>query len=321
MSRPFKYRGSWRAQKTINKKRFSSPLFDTKKEADRWLAEVESKGGVIDNKIFSDIINIYIDKVAQFKRSATTFKIRCNLLKRQNFANKFIKDITPFDVSDFRDERLKIVGPATVLKDLAILSNIFKYSINEWGFCEVNPVSKIKKPSKPKHRERRITTKEKEMILEVLDFNPNQKIISNKKQLIGAFFCLALETALRIGEICTITAEDCFFDKKTLFLPITKNGHARNVPLNKTAINLIKMILESKLKTTTGQASSLFKKYRQATGIQDLTFHDTRHEAISQMAKIYNVLELAKIVGHRDHSNLMIYYNPTAEELASKMLN
>lgn len=53
--------------------------------------------------------------------------------------------------------------------------------------------------------------------------------------------------------------------------------------------------------------------------IDDLHFHDTRHTAITRLAKIFNVLELARIVGHRDLRNLQIYFNMTAEDMAKKL--
>jgi len=64
---------------------------------------------------------------------------------------------------------------------------------------------------------------------------------------------------------------------------------------------------------------ALFRKAKRKALIEDLTFHDTRHEAITRLAKKLNVLELARMVGHRDLKMLMIYYNETAENLAKKL--
>lgn len=69
-------------------------------------------------------------------------------------------------------------------------------------------------------------------------------------------------------------------------------------------------------------ASSLdanFRKIKKAACIDALTFHDTRHEAITRLAKKLDVLELARMVGHRDLRMLMIYYNETAANLAVKL--
>lgn len=37
------------------------------------------------------------------------------------------------------------------------------------------------------------------------------------------------------------------------------------------------------------------------------------------VAKVFDVLELARIVGHRDLRMLLIYYNPSAEDLSGKL--
>ena len=50
-----------------------------------------------------------------------------------------------------------------------------------------------------------------------------------------------------------------------------------------------------------------------------MTFHDTRHEACTRLARKLDVLDLAKMIGHRDPRSLMIYYNPTASEIAKRL--
>jgi integrase len=50
-----------------------------------------------------------------------------------------------------------------------------------------------------------------------------------------------------------------------------------------------------------------------------LRFHDSRAEAIFRLSKRLDVLELARMVGHRDPRSLMLYYATTADELADKL--
>ena len=64
---------------------------------------------------------------------------------------------------------------------------------------------------------------------------------------------------------------------------------------------------------------ALFRKARDRAMIEGLTFHDSRHEAITRLAGRLDVLELARMVGHRDLRMLMVYYNKTAAELADKL--
>ena len=62
-------------------------------------------------------------------------------------------------------------------------------------------------------------------------------------------------------------------------------------------------------------------KRRPAAGfLEDVHFHDTRHEAASRLAeKLTNVLELSAVTGHKDLRMLKRYYHPRAEDLAKKL--
>jgi integrase len=68
-----------------------------------------------------------------------------------------------------------------------------------------------------------------------------------------------------------------------------------------------------------GVLSSLFKRGTERAGVAGLTFHDSRHEAITRLAKKLDVLKLARMVGHRDIKQLMTYYNETAAEIALQL--
>lgn len=70
---------------------------------------------------------------------------------------------------------------------------------------------------------------------------------------------------------------------------------------------------------STATLDALFRKAKARALIDDLHFHDTRHEAITRLAKRLDVLELARAVGHRDLRQLMTYYNETASALAKKL--
>ena len=68
-----------------------------------------------------------------------------------------------------------------------------------------------------------------------------------------------------------------------------------------------------------GTASRMFAVAIKNTGLKDLHFHDTRHEAITRLARKVDVLDLARMVGHRDINSLRVYYNATASEIASRL--
>ena len=127
----------------------------------------------------------------------------------------------------------------------------------------------------------------------------------------------AIETGMRAGEIARLRPENIDVDRKVAHLTITKNGTARDVPLSAKAVKILKEVGEFNL--TTEQISSLFRKIKDRTQIKDLTFHDTRHEAITRLSKKLDVLDLARMVGIQDLKILMVYYNATASEIAERL--
>ncbi len=53
--------------------------------------------------------------------------------------------------------------------------------------------------------------------------------------------------------------------------------------------------------------------------MKDLHFHDLRHLAITRLAKKLPILDLARMVGHKDLRMLQIYYNESAEAIAQML--
>jgi integrase len=56
--------------------------------------------------------------------------------------------------------------------------------------------------------------------------------------------------------------------------------------------------------------------YKDLHYLEDLTYHDFRHEATSRLAKVYKREDLRRVTGHRDYKSLDRYYQPDPTELA-----
>ena len=54
-------------------------------------------------------------------------------------------------------------------------------------------------------------------------------------------------------------------------------------------------------------------------GVEEVTFYDTRHEAITRLVSKLNVLDLARMVGHQDIWQLQVYYNAIVDDIAFKL--
>lgn len=137
---------------------------------------------------------------------------------------------------------------------------------------------------------------------------------------VGLVMLWAIETAMRAGEICAMIQNDVH--EKHIHIPETKNGHARDVPLSSKAKRLLKLATgkDTVFGINSSQLDSLFRKMKKRALIEDLHFHDLRREALSRLAKVFGLMELAKISGHRNLSILQdVYYAPKIDDLADKL--
>ena len=101
------------------------------------------------------------------------------------------------------------------------------------------------------------------------------------------------------------------------------------MPLSQSAVNIIGERpangITTPVFTITGKSLDvLFRRARDAAipacpSIWSLRFHDSRSEAISRLSKRLDVMELARMVGHRDLKSLMSYFRSSAEDLAKKL--
>jgi integrase len=143
-------------------------------------------------------------------------------------------------------------------------------------------------------------------------------------QRVAVALLLALETALRASELTGLTWDRVSLKRRVLRLSAaTKSGHGRDVPLSTEAVRLLRLLGEADvgpvLQLQPRQVDALFRKARDKAGIADLHWHDSRHTAITRLAQRLHVLDLARMVGHRDLRQLQTYYNPPAEAMAEKL--
>ncbi len=301
-------------------KTFADKLEAQKFEAEQKILARNPKA-VIKYKLFDDALNRYANEVSIHKAGERWEIIRLEKFRRDPISLLPLSLITVDDINQWIIQRSKTLKPNSILRELNLLSSVFEYAI-KWRWCSNNPVRQSDKPKSGKHRTRRISDAELSLILEKLNYADDAEI-SMGKQAVAVAFLLAIETGMRQGEIYNLTWDNVHFDDRFVHLLTTKNGDSRDVPLSPRAIFLLKKMQGQHDKKVfpypqaSGGAS--FRKALKKAEIKDLHFHDSRHEACSRLAKIFSMLELAKIIGHRDPRNLMIYYNPTASELAEKL--
>ena len=128
---------------------------------------------------------------------------------------------------------------------------------------------------------------------------------------------------MRRGEIVKARWSDLDWDTSTLHIPVTKNGFSRTIPLTKQALETLKSQPHDDecIFPITGNAVRLsWQRLKKRVGIEDLHFHDLRHEAISRFFEMgLSVPEVALISGHRDYRMLFRYTHLRAEDVAKKL--
>ena len=300
--------------------------FEARSDAERWARSVESsmdKGQFIDTQeaqrtTLRELILRYVQEVTPTMKSAKEDAIRLKAIARKPIASWSLTNLNASRIAAYRDERLKQVSNGTVIRELAYLSSIINHARREWGINTPNPVQNIRKPTSPAGRTRKLSDDEKSKLLQALEPKGRQNIWTKPVVV------LALETAMRRSELLALRWENIDLKRQTAFLPDTKNGSSRKVPLTSTAVGVLNKLPRSisgivfPVKYFTLDAA--FKRAVKRAGLIDFRFHDLRHTAISKMAeKLPNLIELSAVTGHKSLSMLKRYYHPDAEALAKKL--
>lgn len=300
--------------------------FETKQDAQKWSRSIESamdKGayqspGSAKDIVFYDVLERYVAEVTPTKRGARREAENIRFVQRQKIAFYAMSVLTPAVIAAYRDERLKKVSAGTIIRELVILSSIFNHARREWGLPISNPCELVRKPPTPHGRTRTLSAEEEVRLLQELE--PKGR----RSQWMLPLVQLALETAMRRGELLSLQWSDIDLPAQTALLPMTKNGCSRKVPLSSRAIAVLQS-LPSDGKGKVFHLSEMameaaFRKACSRAGIKNLHFHDLRHTATSRLAdKLPNVIELAAVTGHKTIQMLKRYYHPDAEALARKL--
>ena len=339
-------RGPYQFQVIVRRKGHptQTKTFESKKEAEGWATIIESEmvRGVFipraeaERTTLGAALERYLIEVTPSKKGHSQEERRIDAWIKLPLARRSLASITSTDFAKFRDERLKSVSASTVTKDLALISHLFTIAIKEWQLPLQNPIQNIRKPKLPRGRNRRLTPEEGLYL--------HRACRQSKARAIETIFILAVETAMRRGEILGMPWRHVDLNKQIVFLEDTKNGDSRTVPLSTRAVQALRewpRSFDGRVFPQYSHVDSFKKAWKNAVKaakaayfedcakqgitpdasfLTDLRFHDLRHEATSRLAdKLTNILELAAVTGHKDLRMLKRYYHPRAEDLAKKL--
>lgn len=234
-------------------------------------------------------------------------------------AHRTLAKLTSSDVATYRDERLRTVAPATIVRELNTISHAIEIATREWGlWLPRNPVKLVRRPPVPRGRTRRFKAGEEESLLAACD--------RGRTPLLKPLIIIAIETGMRRGELLDLRWEHVDLKICVAHLPLTKNGDSRDVPLSRHAVATLQMLRAVELKhervfPMTGNAVRLaFEHLRVRAGMSDFHFHDLRHEAISRLfEKGLNIAKVSAISGHRELKMLQRYTHLRAADLVARL--
>lgn len=321
MTTPIKDGTRWRHRIMVNGKRVSG-TFDTKAAALKWEAHQRVLLGAGAAKLITencaDAFRRYELEVSKKKRGYKWEAGRLAAMASSPLGKVPLAEVNASHIATWRDQRLLEVQGGTVTREMNLLSHVFSVARKEWKWITISPTTDVARPRSNPPRERRVTPQEIERICLSLNWRHDAVGITpqTKQQRIALAFLFAIETAMRAGEICALREGDVIGAVARLHQ--TKNGFPRDVPLSPRAVQIWAMV-PTGFDISTSSLDAMFRVARLKSQVEGLTFHDTRHEAITRLAGKLNVLDLARMVGHRDIKQLQTYYNASAADIATRL--
>jgi integrase len=244
---------------------------------------------------------------------------------REIFGGRTISQITPESIIDYKIKRKgEKAADSTVLKETGLLSNAFNTAIKGWRWCKDNPVSQVRLGLKAGKIDRWLTTKEEKKLLEASE--------GKMKGQLTDIIIIGLNTGLSQEEIINLRWKQIDMFRRTLTTIREKTSDTRTIPLNMTALTLLKK--RSGVKSISGyvffngankridrwKLKSKFNKSVRESGIEHFRFHDLRHSFATRLAQAgVDIYKISKLLGHKDVSTTQRYAHHYPESLRSSV--
>lgn len=302
-----------------------------------WAATVEADiaRGVFEDRSSAQRTTIreglkrYLAEVTPKKKSHVAEAGLIERMMKTSLASYTFETLRSEHISEWMNTRLRKVTTETVFRELALLSHLYKVAHASWGIAgDINPVRSVPKPKHGKPRARRLQAGEEEEIL---------RRARAYGEPLPTIIVLAIETAMRRGEIVSLQWDRVDFRRRILHLRETKNGESRDVPLSSRALAALQRLPRRIDGLVFGiRAGTVTQAFRRITGLasakkgskvcrgyqplQDLRFHDLRHEAVSRLfERGLNPMQVAAISGHKTLQMLKRYTQLRAEDLVEML--
>ncbi len=317
-----------------------SKTFRVKRDAENWARTTEDEiiRGIFvprsrsEKLTVTQALNRYLKEVTPTKKVKTQKSEHFRAEKLKSELGRYsLAALNTEIIANYRDKRVEEGKSATTIRlELALLSHLFTVAIQEWRLGLIaNPVLNVRKPSPAEGRNRRLIGDEEDRLLEACDQHSNP--------FLGWIVRIALYTAMRHGEIISLKRNQVNLERSTVFLPDTKNNEVRTVPLTNKAKEVFRQVMDHPIRPIDSDLlffgepgrdgkrrpytiNRMWAEALQRAEIENLRFHDLRHEATSRFVEAgLSDQEVASITGHKSMQMLKRYTHLRSEDLVSKI--
>lgn len=302
-----------------------SRTFNDPKMAKGWIGkrekELEKPGGIEAARIGKEIVADAIDKYISTSRKeiGRTKSQVLEAIKEMDFGRKRCGEVTSQDIIDLAETLSDGRQPQTVQNYLSHLQAVFTVAKPAWGF-DLDPsvmsgamavTKRLGLTSKSNMRDRRPTLAELDKIMSHFEMVDTRRRGNTPMSKIVVF---AIFSTRRQEEITRIAWKDLepgrvlVRDMKHPGDKIGNDTWVDLVPEAERVVNAMKKIKAEIFPFAAETISASFTRACQLLEIEDLHFHDLRHEGISRLFEMgWNIPHVAAVSGHRSWASLKRY--------------
>jgi integrase len=209
------------------------------------------------------LLKRYAATITPRKRGADREHYKLRVILAHPIVDLSLDRLTASEIARYRDDRLTVVKPDTVRRELALVQHCLELARKEWGVgLLLNPVQQIRLPPPGRSRTRRASPAEIASLLGACR--------PTRCYWLSAMILMAIETGMRRSELLSMKWADVDQKSRTVYLAITKNGHPRTVPLSGAALGAIQQMPrnDDKVFPITANAFRLaWERLRRRTGV------------------------------------------------------
>lgn len=213
---------------------------------------------------------------------------------RKHLGNRALRDVRSADVEKILAKIQKDGGgPATVNRYRTFIQRIFTMAVDDQEVV-FNPVARIKRAKEPSGRTRMLAPDEEQRLARQLP-----------DPIAWARVQFAIHTGMRQGEQWNAKWSDLALDVGQIYIPKTKSGVPRWVPLNAAARAALETLREASTSELIcpGDAANfqrrVFVPACERAGLVNLHWHDLRHTFASRLVMAgVDLSAVQKLLGH-----------------------